>query len=266
MMDWGILVHIMEKFTLNDGTNVTSYTEGGDYVTSKATSKPVRKGLYEVLGVEPGAAVAEAAAPSHDSSSAAYQPMETSYPLYEAGGTAAQAAPPSSASRCMWCNKPSTSCGLLVLDQSDGNYYCSSCWKKYDPRAWHYHFGGKSGMRRSGSGGEARQSRQAPKATPKPVRKRLYEVLGVEPTATAADIRRAYRKLAVVHHPDKGGDEELFREISAAYKTLSDEEKRKRYDAFGEADDDACDDFLSKFAEVFSSDLFSEFDIKITTQ
>ena len=96
--------------------------------------------------------------------------------------------------------------------------------------------------------------------------KGLYKVLGVEPTTTVTEIVKAYRKLAKKVHPDKGGDEGLFRKISAAYKTLSDEEKRKRYDAFGEADDDACDDFLSKFAEVFNSDLFSEFDIKIYTQ
>lgn len=63
---------------------------------------------------------------------------------------------------------------------------------------------------------------------------RLYEVLEVEKAATEADIKKAYRKLAVRHHPDKGGDPERFREIAGAYEVLSDPEKRAKYDEFGE--------------------------------
>lgn len=63
--------------------------------------------------------------------------------------------------------------------------------------------------------------------------KKLYEVLGVEKTADAKEIKKAYRKLAVKHHPDKGGDEHVFKEINAAYEILSDEEKRKVYDDYG---------------------------------
>ena len=62
---------------------------------------------------------------------------------------------------------------------------------------------------------------------------KLYEVLGVEKTADAKEIKKAYRKLAVKHHPDKGGDEQVFKEINAAYEILSDEEKRGRYDKYG---------------------------------
>lgn len=62
---------------------------------------------------------------------------------------------------------------------------------------------------------------------------KLYEVLGVEKSANAKEIKKAYRKLAVKHHPDKGGDEHLFKEINAAYEILSDEEKRKLYDKYG---------------------------------
>jgi DnaJ family protein A protein 2 len=62
---------------------------------------------------------------------------------------------------------------------------------------------------------------------------KLYEVLGVEKSADAKEIKKAYRKLAVKHHPDKGGDEHLFKEINAAYEILSDEEKRKLYDKYG---------------------------------
>lgn len=57
-----------------------------------------------------------------------------------------------------------------------------------------------------------------------------YEILGVNETATQEEIKKAYRKKAVEHHPDKGGDEEKFKKISEAYDILGDEEKRKKYD------------------------------------
>lgn len=62
---------------------------------------------------------------------------------------------------------------------------------------------------------------------------KLYETLGVEKNANEKDIKKAYRKLAVKHHPDKGGDEHKFKEISAAYEVLSDKEKRAKYDKYG---------------------------------
>jgi len=58
-----------------------------------------------------------------------------------------------------------------------------------------------------------------------------YETLGVENKATPEEIKKAYRKLASKHHPDKeGGDTEKFKEIQVAYDTLSDEQKRAQYD------------------------------------
>lgn len=64
-----------------------------------------------------------------------------------------------------------------------------------------------------------------------------YEVLGVGRTATAAEIKKAYRRLAVKYHPDKNpGDskaEELFKEVSTAYEVLSNPRKREIYDRFG---------------------------------
>ena len=67
--------------------------------------------------------------------------------------------------------------------------------------------------------------------------KDFYEVLGIERNASSEDIKKAYRKLAIKYHPDKNpGDqkaEEKFKEISAAFEVLKDEEKRQKYDQFG---------------------------------
>lgn len=63
-----------------------------------------------------------------------------------------------------------------------------------------------------------------------------YEVLGVSKDASADEIKKAYRRLAVQHHPDKeGGDEEKFKEINEAHDVLKDSQKRQRYDQFGHA-------------------------------
>ena len=64
----------------------------------------------------------------------------------------------------------------------------------------------------------------------------LYERIGVAKDASDNEIKKAYRKLALQHHPDKGGDAEKFKEISEAYAVLSDPEKRRVYDATGELD------------------------------
>ncbi|NTW30447.1 MAG: molecular chaperone DnaJ [Candidatus Moranbacteria bacterium] len=67
--------------------------------------------------------------------------------------------------------------------------------------------------------------------------KDYYSILGVARDASQDDIKKAFRKLAHKHHPDKqGGDEAKFKEANEAYGVLSDSEKRKRYDQFGTAD------------------------------
>lgn len=61
-----------------------------------------------------------------------------------------------------------------------------------------------------------------------------YEVLGVSKSATAEEIKRAYRKLAMQHHPDKhGGDDTQFKELAEAYEILKDDKRRSKYDQFG---------------------------------
>lgn len=66
--------------------------------------------------------------------------------------------------------------------------------------------------------------------------KDYYEILGVPRTASQDEIKKAFRKQAHQHHPDKsGGDEAKFKELNEAYGALSDPEKRRRYDQFGHA-------------------------------
>ena len=63
-----------------------------------------------------------------------------------------------------------------------------------------------------------------------------YEVLGVSKTASADEIKKAFRKAAVKYHPDKeGGNETKFKEVNEAYEVLKDQQKRQRYDQFGHA-------------------------------
>lgn len=63
-----------------------------------------------------------------------------------------------------------------------------------------------------------------------------YEILGVGKDASADEIKKAFRKQAIQHHPDKeGGDESKFKEVNEAYEVLKDSSKRQRYDQFGHA-------------------------------
>ena len=93
-----------------------------------------------------------------------------------------------------------------------------------------------------------------------------YEVLGVAKTATADEIKSAYRKLAMKYHPDRNpGDkaaEEKFKEAAEAYDVLHDAEKRQRYDQFGHqafeggaggygAGGMNMDDIFSMFGDLF---------------
>ena len=72
----------------------------------------------------------------------------------------------------------------------------------------------------------------APATTPD-----YYQTLGVPRTASADEIKKAFRKLARTHHPDAGGDEAKFKEINEAYEVLSDQKKRDLYDQYGTANE-----------------------------
>ena len=65
--------------------------------------------------------------------------------------------------------------------------------------------------------------------------KDYYSTLGVDRKASTDDIKKAFRKLAQRYHPDKGGDEAKFKEVTEAYAVLGDEKKRREYDTYGQA-------------------------------
>lgn len=96
------------------------------------------------------------------------------------------------------------------------------------------------------------------------VKQDYYDILGVSREASLDKIKKAYRKLALQHHPDKNPGnkeaEEKFKEISEAYAVLSDSQKRAQYDRFGHAGVQGTGFHgFRDFEDIFSSDVFSDF-------
>jgi DnaJ-class molecular chaperone len=79
----------------------------------------------------------------------------------------------------------------------------------------------------------------------------LYDLLDVDKNATTKEIKKAYKEKAKVHHPDKGGDEELFKKIQQAYNILSDEMNRKMYDTTGQIQDFSFEDGMRKLFDTY---------------
>lgn len=94
-------------------------------------------------------------------------------------------------------------------------------------------FGGGGMPFEAGGGGGGPSSRG--RGSDKPVdNESYYKTLGVAKDASEAEIKKAFRKLAMKHHPDKGGDPEEFKKIGKIADVLSDPKKRQVYDAYGE--------------------------------
>src|SRR6201992_1156129 len=102
-----------------------------------------------------------------------------------------------------------------------------------------------------------------------------YEILGIAKGASADEIKKAYRKVAMQFHPDRNpGDkaaEEKFKEAAEAYEVLSDADKKAQYDRYGQAGLSGngrgysgggnmnMDDIFSQFGDIFGDDIFGSF-------
>jgi molecular chaperone DnaJ len=78
-----------------------------------------------------------------------------------------------------------------------------------------------------------------------------YKILGVNRNASKSEIKKAYRELAMKYHPDQGGNEEKFKQVSEAYSILSDDNERSKYDAMNDGVNININDFLRNFTGGF---------------
>lgn len=95
----------------------------------------------------------------------------------------------------------------------------------------------------------------------------LYDILGVQPNATFDDIKIAFRKLAMKWHPDReGGDNAKFQEIQNAYEILTDDDKRKEYDATGKvgSEEEFQAEVMTELAELLQYQMRNTPDIRFT--
>lgn len=78
----------------------------------------------------------------------------------------------------------------------------------------------------------------------------LYDILNITPEATPEQIKKAFRDLSLIHHPDSGGDSESFLSILKAYETLSDPERKSDYDKYGASKDQILIIAMTIFKEI----------------
>jgi len=82
-------------------------------------------------------------------------------------------------------------------------------------------------------------------------KKNLYDALGLDKNATPEEIKKAYKKEASIHHPDKGGDNDKMTQIVHAYSILGNAGRKDRYDKTGEEANDSFDKKFSEFVQMF---------------
>ncbi|KAJ7186773.1 X-domain of DnaJ-containing-domain-containing protein [Mycena filopes] len=119
------------------------------------------------------------------------------------------------------------------------------------------------GFASSSANGGAGQSNPG-QPPPRKGRKRgYYDILGITPAATSDEVKKAYRRMAIKHHPDKNPDdplaEERFKEIAIAYQTLSDDALRKKYNEYGPKESAPEGGFVDPeevFGAIFGGDRF----------
>jgi len=90
--------------------------------------------------------------------------------------------------------------------------------------------------------------------------KNFYDILQINKNVSKEEIKKSYKKLALQYHPDKNKDIDAidkFKEIAEAYDTLSDDEKRKKYDMFGNSDEQFSGDPFSAFNDIFNQHMSS---------
>lgn len=108
----------------------------------------------------------------------------------------------------------------------------------------------------------------------KPLETEYYEILGISPTATEAEIKKAYRIMALKYHPDKNPDnkeaEDMFKKVAEAYQILSDPQLRANYNKYGKSDanGETMMDPTEFFKQQFGGEKFNDYigDLALTSQ
>lgn len=88
---------------------------------------------------------------------------------------------------------------------------------------------------------------------------KFYDILGISNNSSKDEIKKAYKKMAIQHHPDKGGDPEKFKEIARAYEVLNDDDKKRKYDQLGDEGFEQMSDMGMNHGNVDPNSIFEQF-------